>query len=143
MACRVVVSAAKQVAKGAARPRRRRALRAPLNITPAAAEQVKEILSSNEEALGVRLGVKTRESFLLCCCCSCCARMVISLALFFSFSASFPTLPHAHFPPSALSLSTRYFSFSHCPHTYTYTHTHTHTHLTLCSFPLLSSCFQF
>ena len=127
MAGRVVVSAAKQVAKGAVRPRRRRALRAPLNITPAAAEQVKEILSSNEDALGVRLGVKTRESV------SFFVPVFLSW-LFLSFSARSRPRPLAPFPPPVLSLSfsrflpSRHLSFSHC------SHTHTHTHLTPCSF---------
>ena len=62
MAGRVVVNAAKAAAKSATKARpTRRALRAPLTVTVRAAEQVKEILSTNEDALGVRLGVKTRK----------------------------------------------------------------------------------
>jgi hypothetical protein len=65
MAGRVVVSAAKKLAKSAAKEAtkpRRRALRAPLSVTPTAAKQVKEILATNDDAIGVRLGVKTRKT---------------------------------------------------------------------------------
>ena len=62
MATRVVVGKAAQAVGKAIKkaPRKRRALRAPLSITTNAAQQVKDILSTNEDALGVRLGVKTR-----------------------------------------------------------------------------------
>jgi hypothetical protein len=60
MATRVIVPAAKEIAKATGKTvRRRRPLRAPLQVTTAAAEQVKEIMSTNDNALGVRLGVKT------------------------------------------------------------------------------------
>ena len=59
MAGRVVVTGAKGVAKQAVR--RRRVLRAPLKISELAAGQIKDILSSREDAFGVRLGVRTRE----------------------------------------------------------------------------------
>ena len=62
MAGRVVVAAGKAAAKkatGAAR--RRRVLRAPLKISETAADQIKEILSTRDDAFGVRLGVRTRK----------------------------------------------------------------------------------
>lgn len=60
MAGRVVAAAAKEVGKRAARAPRRRVLRAPITLTTAAADQIKEILATNEDAYGVRLGVRTR-----------------------------------------------------------------------------------
>lgn len=63
MAGRVLVAkAAKEAAKKTAgrAGRRRRVLRAPLKISEGAAGQIKEILSSREDAFGVRLGVRTR-----------------------------------------------------------------------------------
>jgi len=41
-------------------PRQRRLLKAPIEITESAAEQLKRLISQKEGALGVRLGVKTR-----------------------------------------------------------------------------------
>ena len=125
MAGRVVVSAAKQVAKGAVRPRRRRALRAPLNITPAAAEQVKEILSSNEEALGVRLGVKTRESFLLFVVVVPAVHGWLSLLLFFFLSPRASRLCPTHISHHQRFLSRHDTSPFTTVHTLTLTHTHT------------------
>ena len=65
MAGRVVLNAAKNAATSATKHMakkkpRRRALRAPLTITPGGAQQVKDILATNDDAIGVRLGVKTR-----------------------------------------------------------------------------------
>ena len=69
MAGRVLVAkAAKEVAKKTAGStgRRRRVLRAPLKISEEAADQIKEILSSREDAFGVRLGVRTRKCHQAC-----------------------------------------------------------------------------
>ncbi|ETI38065.1 hypothetical protein, variant 3 [Phytophthora nicotianae CJ01A1] len=50
------------VAEHAAPPTRRRLreLPPPLNLTDAAAERIKELLANKPDAIGIRLGVKTR-----------------------------------------------------------------------------------
>ncbi|KAJ0407101.1 hypothetical protein ATCC90586_005665 [Pythium insidiosum] len=54
------LATAAAVDKSAAAPRRRRELPPPLKLTDAAADRIRELLENKPDAIGIRLGVRTR-----------------------------------------------------------------------------------